>query len=179
VVTEIAWKKDEAKHASKSDSLGIYFLRTNLNVGDEVIAWNIYNTIREIESAFRILKTDLDLRPIYHKNDDATMAHLHLGILAYWLVNTVRHQLKSKNINSCWTEIVRIGNTQKVITTTGKNSYDQTVSTRRCSEPNKNLKEIFNTLKANHRPFRKRKSVVHKLTLKKIETQQIRLLQPT
>ena len=40
--------------------------------------WNIYNTIREIESSFRTLKTDLDLRPIYHKNDDATMAHLHL-----------------------------------------------------------------------------------------------------
>ena len=120
VVTEITWKKDEAKHASKSESSGIYFLRTNLNVADELIVWNIYNTIREIESTFRTLKTDLDLRPIYHKNDDATMAHLHLGILAYWLVNTVRHQLKSKNINSCWTEIVRIGNTQKMITTTGK-----------------------------------------------------------
>ena len=179
VVTEITWKKDEAKHASKLESLGIYFLRTNMNVADEVIVWNIYNTIREIESAFRTLKTDLDLRPIYHKNDDATMAHLHLGILAYWLVNTVRHQLKSKNINSCWTEVVRIANTQKVITTTGTNTYDHVVSTRRCSEPNENLKKIFDTLKANYRPFRKRKSVVHKPTLKKIEIQQIRLFQPT
>jgi transposase len=177
--TDISWKKDEAKHASKLEALGIYFLRTNLNVSDEVIVWNIYNTIREIESTFRTLKTDLDLRPIYHKNDDATMAHLHLGVLAYWLVNTVRHQLKSKNINSCWTEIVRIGNTQKVITTTGKNTYDHIVSTRKCSEPNENLKEIFDTLKADYRPFRKKKSVVHKPTLKKIETQQIRQLQPT
>jgi len=178
VATEITWKKDEAKHASKSESLGIYFLRTNLNVGDEVIVWNIYNTIREIENTFRTLKTDLDLRPIYHKNDDATMAHLHLGILAYWLVNTVRHQLKSKNIHSCWTEIVRIGNTQKVITTTGTNTSDHVVSTRKCSEPNENLQEIFDILKAEWRPFRKRKSVVHKPTLKKIETQQIRLFQP-
>ncbi len=82
VVTEITWKKDKAKHAAKLEGLGIYFLRTNLNVSDEVIVWNIYNIIREIESAFRTLKTDLDLRPVYHKNDDATMAHLHLG---YWL----------------------------------------------------------------------------------------------
>lgn len=178
VATEITWKKDEAKHASKSESLGIYFLRTNLNVGDEVIVWNIYNTIREIENTFRTLKTDLDLRPIYHKNDDATMAHLHLGILAYWLVNTIRHQLKSKNIHSCWTEIVRIGNTQKVITTTGTNTSAHVVSTRKCSEPNENLQEIFDILKAEWRPFRKRKSVVHKPTLKKIETQQIRLFQP-
>ena len=179
VVTEITWKKDEGRHGDKSDSLGIYFLRTNLNVADEVIVWNIYNTIREIENTFRILKTDLDLRPIYHKNDDATMAHLHLGILAYWIVNTLRHQLKSKNINSCWTEIVRIANTQKVITTTGKNTFDQVVSTRKCSEPNENLKVIYAALKTNDKPFRKRKSVVHKPTLKKIETQQIRLLQPT
>jgi hypothetical protein len=178
VVTEITWKKDEARHTDKSDNSGIYFLRTNLNVSDEVIVWNIYNTIREIENTFRTLKTDLDLRPIYHKNDDATMAHLHLGLLAYWLVNTVRHQLKSKNINSCWSEIVRIGNTQKVITTTGKNTLDQLVSTRKCSEPNENLKAIFDILKTNYQPFRKRKSVVHKPTVKKIETQQIPEFQP-
>jgi DDE family transposase len=179
VVTEIIWKKDEARHSDKSDNSGIYFLRTNLNISDEVIVWNIYNTIREIENTFRTLKTDLDLRPIYHKNDDATMAHLHLGILAYWLVNTIRHQLKSKNINSCWSEIVRIGNTQKVITTTGKNTLDQLVSTRKCSEPNENLKGILDILKTNYQPFRKRKSVVHKPPLKKIESQQVRLLQPT
>ena len=179
VVTEITWKKDEARQADKSDSLGIYFLRTNLNVCDEVIVWNIYNTIREIENTFRTLKTDLDLRPIYHKNDNATMAHLHLAILAYWLVNTVRYQLKSKHINSCWTEIVRIANTQKVITTTAKNSLGETVSTRKCSEPNESLKAIYETLKSNYKPFRKRKSVVHKPRPEKIEIQQIRLLLPT
>ena len=178
LATGITWKKDETKDTSKTDGLGIYFLRTNLKVSDEVMVWNIYNTIREIENTFRTLKTDLDLRPIYHKRDDATMAHLHLGILAYWLVNTVRHQLKSKNINSCWTEIVRIGNTQKMITTTGQNTSDHLISTRKCSEPNKNLKEIFDVLKANHRPFRKRKSVVHKPTPKKIETRQLHLLPP-
>ncbi len=37
VVTEITWEKDEARNADKSESLGIYFLRTNLNVSDEVI----------------------------------------------------------------------------------------------------------------------------------------------
>ena len=36
-VTEITWKKDAERHADKSGSVGIYFLRTNLNVADEVI----------------------------------------------------------------------------------------------------------------------------------------------
>ena len=109
-------------------------MRTNLDVKDEIVVWNIYNTIREIENAFRTLKTDLDLRPIYHKNDDATMAHLHLVILAYWLVNTVRYQLKNYAINSCWREIIRIGNTRKVITTTGTNTYDKIFTTRKCTQ---------------------------------------------
>ncbi len=179
VATNITWKKDEEKHNNKIDNIGIYFLRTNMNVADEVIVWNIYNTIREIENTFRTLKTDLDLRPIYHKSDDATMAHLHLGILAYWLVNTVRLQLKSKNIHSCWTEIVRIANTHKVITTSGRNTYDQIITIRKCSVPNDNLKNMYGILQTKYQPFRKRKSVVHKLTPKKTETQQIRLLQPT
>lgn len=177
-VTEITWKKDESGHSVKTEGLGVYFLRTNMNVSDEVVVWNVYNTIREIENTFRTLKTDLDLRPIYHKKDNTTMAHLHLGILAYWLVNTVRHQLKSQKINSCWTEIVRIANTQKMITTTGKNTNDKIISTRKCSEPNENLKKIFDVLNAKYRPFTKRKSVVHKPSLQKMQTTVMKHLPP-
>jgi len=173
---EMVWEKDKKKYNEKLEGLGIYFLRTNLNIKDEVIVWMIYNTIREIESAFRTLKTDLDLRPIYHKNDDATMAHLHLGLLAYWLVNTVRYQLKNNGINSCWSEIIRIGNTQKVITTQGTNTYGKTMVVRKCSEPNQNLKQIYDILKTLHKPFRKRKSVVHKTTVFKNNTQQNQLV---
>ncbi len=107
---------------------------------------------------------------IYHKNDEATMAHLHLGILTYWLVNTVRHQLKSSNIHSNWTEIVRIGNTQKIITTSGTNTYDKIITVRKCSQPNEKLKNIYDILQTRHQPFTKRKSVVHKLEHKKNET---------
>jgi len=169
--TALEWEKDVAKNNANKDGLGVYFLRTNLSIKDEAVIWNIYNTIREIENSFRTLKTDLDLRPIYHKSDKGAMAHLHLGILAYWLVNTIRHQLKNKQVNSSWTEIVRIANTQKVITTTGQNTFDRKVSIRKCSTPNKNLQEMLNILNLKHQPFRKRKSVVHKTTLKNFKDQ--------
>jgi transposase len=170
LATEMSWKKNADKDLEKTENLGIYFLRTNLNIEEEYVVWNIYNTIREIENAFRTLKTDLDLRPIYHKNDDATMAHLHLGILAYWLVNTVRYQLKQNGIKSCWREIIRIGNTQKVITTSGTNTYDKIITTRKCTQPNQRLKQIYDILHTRHQPFTKRKSVVHKLKTAKTET---------
>jgi transposase len=173
LATGITWNQDAQKHSIKEDGLGVYFLRTNLPLKEEATIWKIYNTIREIESSFRTLKSDLDLRPIYHKNDKSTMAHLHLGILAYWLVNTIRHQLKGKQINSNWSEIVRIANTQKVITTTGQNTFDKLVSIRKCSIPNKNLQIIYDILQCKHQPFRKRKSVVHKMTDKNHETDAI------
>lgn len=171
--TAMTWSKNEQKYGNKEVTLGIYFLKTSMAITDEVVIWNIYNTIREIESSFRTLKTDLDLRPIYHKSDAGTMAHLHLGILAYWIVNTVRCKLKAYGINCHWPEIVRIGNTQKIVTTEGTNIAGTTIQVRKCTEPNSKLKELQDILKLKPRPFSKRKSVVHKLELKK--SQMLRL----
>ena len=169
-VTAVNWSKNEQRYAQKETSLGLYFLRTSLLLQDEVMIWNIYNTIREIESTFRTLKTDLDLRPIYHKSDAATMAHLHLGLLAYWVVNTVRCKLKAHGIHSNWQEIVRIGNTQKIITTHGTNLAGANIGVRKCSEPSTQLRNIQSILQLKPKPFTKRKSVVHKPELKKVET---------
>lgn len=173
-VTELVWTRIEKKDTDATDNLGKYFVRTSMDMKDEVIVWNVYNTIREIESTFRTLKTDLDLRPIYHKKDESTIAHLNLGLLSYWLVNTIRRQLKGSGINHCWTEIVRIGNTQKVITTTGYNKAGKEITVRKCSEPDAKLKALQTVLKIKHRPFTKLKSVVHKPKLKNLESPIIR-----
>jgi hypothetical protein len=170
IVTKIIYQKKKSSELNDQE-LGCYFIKTNLNTENELSLWTIYNSIREIENTFRCLKTDLDLRPIYHKNDDATMAHLHLGILAYWLVNTIRHQLKQQKINHNWQEVVRITNTQKIVTTYGQNKDDEIIYVRRCTEPNEKVKQIYNALKYKNYPFTKRKSVVHKSELKKNETQ--------
>jgi hypothetical protein len=174
MATQINYKKKDTS-AIDDQELGCYFIKTNLNTEDELSIWTIYNSIREIESAFRCLKSDLDLRPIYHKNDDTTMAHLHLGILAYWVVNTIRHQLKQEKITDNWQEIVRITNTQKVVTTYGKNKEDEMIYVRRCTEPNEHLMKLYQCLNYKSHPFRKRKSVVHKSKLKKNETQYQRI----
>ena len=163
LVTNLSWKRITHIEEQVNENLGVYFLRTNLKIDDEKTIWNIYNTIREIESTFRTLKTDLDLRPIFHKTDVASMAHLHLGILAYWLVNTIRHQLKSQGFKNSWQEIVRIANTQKMITTSGTNDQQHIISIRKCSTPEQNLSQIQSILRINSKPFRKRKSVVHKI----------------
>ncbi len=89
-----------------------------------MVQWTICNTIRQIEATLRVLKTNLDLRPLYHKTDTAAMAHLYLGLVANWVVNTIRYQLKQKSINNNWRDIVIIMNTQKIVTTTINNDYN-------------------------------------------------------
>ncbi len=156
---------------------GVYFLRTSIPAENEKIIWQFYNTIREIEATFRILKTDLDLRPVYHQKDENTMAHLHLGMLAYSLVNTVRHQLKKEGIHSGWREIVRTMNTQKAVTTLAQNNHEEVIMIRRCSEPNQPVRNLYDALKYKYAPFVKRKSVVHKSELENcqfIDKQQFR-----
>jgi len=115
-----------------------------------------------LHNTFRVLKTDLDLRPIFHQNDDSTMAHLNLGLLAYGLVNTIRYQLKQKNITSCWSEIVRIMNTQKCVTTIAQNKQDEFIIIRKCSEPEPKAQKIYDALQYKSAPFIRKKFVVLK-----------------
>ena len=163
IVTSVKWAiKEDVDINARS---GVYFLRTSLESKSEESVWQFYNIIREIEATFRVLKTDLDLRPIYHKKDENTMAHLHLGLLAYWLVNTVRHQLKQDGIHSGWREIIRTMNTQKAVTTLAQNNHEEVIMIRRCSEPNQQVRKLYDALKYKYAPFVKRKSVVHKSEL--------------
>jgi len=173
ICSSINWEQIPRIASQKQEECGIYFLRSNLKESDEKLIWTIYNSIRNIESSFRTLKTDLDLRPVFHKSDEATQAHLHLGLLAYWVVNTVRFQLKKQKINSEWREIVRIMNTQKCVTTTALNNKEQWVSVRRCSEPEEKAKQIYDLLNLKYAPFIRKKSVVPKLTPEKIKIPEI------
>lgn len=167
IATAISWAiKPDVEINARS---GIYFLRTSLEGDSQEMLWQFYNTIREIEATFRVLKTDLDLRPIYHKKDESTMAHLHSGLLAYWVVNTIRHQLKKENIHSGWSEIVRVMNTQKAVTTLAQNDKDQVIQIRRCTEPNQKVQTLYDALKYKHAPFIKKKSVVLKSELRDVQ----------
>ena len=154
----MAWKR--AVPASRKEE-GVYFLRTSEKDINEVTFWNIYNTIREIEASFRILKTDLEIRPVFHKTDENTMAHLFLAVLAYQLVSTIRYRLKAKGIHHDWSHIVRIMNTQKAATVTMQDKNDRKIYIRKCSKPetkasvyfNKEVSEIYDALGYKYQPW--------------------------
>lgn len=134
---------------------GVYFLRTNVRTFDERTTWEYYNLIREIECTNRQLKTDLNLRPVYHQKDGRCEAHLFFGLLSYWVVNTIRLQLKRQGEPAFWTEIVRRMRTQKLVTTTATNALGEQVKFRMCSEPSQQAKDIYQKLGYKEVPFKK------------------------
>lgn len=154
---DIKWEKTPVKPKSGE---GIYFIRTCLDKQEETTLWTIYNTLTEIEATFRVLKTDLLLRPVFHKKDENVEAHLFLGLLAYQVVSTIRYQLKSEKINHDWRNIVRIMNTQKEVTTSIKAKRGKTIHIKKCSEPNTLVKEIYDALQLKRQPYFMKKSVV-------------------
>ena len=134
---------------------GVYFLRTNIDKIDEKSTWKYYNLIREIECTNRQLKTDLNLRPIFHQKDDRSDAHIFFGLLAYQVVNTIRHRLKKKGITCYWTEIKRRMSTQKLVTTRAVNALGGNVELRQCSRPAASAVQIYDALGYRHHPFKK------------------------
>ena len=153
-MADIRWQVAIPENIDKQS--GIYFFRTNVSTFDEETTWNYYNLIREIECTNRQLKTDLNLRPIYHQKDERSDAHLFLGLLSYWIVNTIRYKLKLTGEKCYWTEIVRRLSTQKAITTEAINALGNKVTLRLCSEPTQAADDIYRRLKYKKMPFRRK-----------------------
>ena len=73
---------------------GRYLLRTNLTESDPAQLWQFYLQLVEVEAAFKTLKGDLAIRPIFHHDEQRIEAHIFIAFLAYCLHVTLGQQLK-------------------------------------------------------------------------------------
>ena len=73
---------------------GRYLLRTNLTGRDPAELWRYYIQLTQVEEAFKNLKGDLAIRPIYHQNEARIEAHIFIAFLAYCLHVTLAQQLR-------------------------------------------------------------------------------------
>jgi len=84
--------KDKLRQAEQRD--GHYLLRSNLTAEDPAVLWTRYIQLTNIEAAFRSLKSDLGLRPIYHRKESRVEAHIFVAFLAYCLQVTLKNRLQ-------------------------------------------------------------------------------------
>lgn len=92
-----------------------------------------------MEETFKPLKLDLDIRPVYHKSDNGTKAHLHLAILAYWVVSVTKYMLKKKGITLQWSELLRIMSTQQRVTIVAEQTNGSGLRMKRSTAPEEKL----------------------------------------
>jgi transposase len=82
--TQLTWQKNP-KQTWAELSEGCYLLRTNIEDWSDEELWRTYIQLTEAEAAFRLHKSDLSLRPVWHQKEDRVLAHILVCFLAYVL----------------------------------------------------------------------------------------------
>lgn len=85
-------QRDKLRIARRKE--GRYLLRTNLTGTDPATLWKQYIQLTEVEQAFKDLKGELSLRPVYHRKDSRIEAHIFVAFQAYCLNVTLKQRLK-------------------------------------------------------------------------------------
>jgi len=88
------WRLRKKKLRDVRRREGRYLLRTNLTEEDPAKLWQYYIQLTQVEEAFKNLKGDLGLRPIYHQKEERIEAHIFVAFLSYCLHATLRRWLK-------------------------------------------------------------------------------------
>ena len=89
------FKLDRKKLRAARRREGSYLLRSNIKGDDPGKLWRLYLQLVEIEQAFKELKNDLSIRPIYHQLETRIEAHIFVAFLAYCLMVTLKQRLKA------------------------------------------------------------------------------------
>jgi len=90
----LEFRLDRAKLRQVRRREGRYLLRTNLDAQQPERLWTFYIQLTEVEQAFKELKHDLAVRPIFHRNEDRIEAHIFVAFLAYCLQVTLKANLR-------------------------------------------------------------------------------------
>ena len=85
--------KAKLQEAQQRD--GHYLLRTNMVAEAPAVLWDRYMQLTQIEAAFKCLKSELGIRPIYHQLEHRVEAHILVAFLAYCLSVTLKHRLQA------------------------------------------------------------------------------------
>ena len=92
---QLTFVLDRSKLRAGRQREGRYLLRTHLSADNPELLWRCYLQLVFVEEAFRTLKGDLGLRPIYHHQPERIQAHLFVAFLAYCLSITLRQRLRA------------------------------------------------------------------------------------
>ena len=101
-ITERAERTAWARHAH-----GAYLLRTNCTERDPAQLWRWYMRLTQAEDAFRISKSDLSLRPVFHQSTERVEAHILVCFLSLALWRTLEMWMRGKGLGDCGRQLLK------------------------------------------------------------------------
>lgn len=151
----ITW--EYLKEQSDQRFSGIYFLQTDRSDLSDKDLWSIYTMLTQLEDAFRTLKSDLLLRPVFHQKQDRSDAHIFITLLAYHLLHSIRSCLKPGGMNMSWRLIRDRMSTHCRLTNRMKTKEGDTIFIRKCSEAEDFHRTIYRALRLDDQPCKTKK----------------------
>jgi len=98
--TRLVWRHKPEQQQWLEAREGAYLLRANLTADSAAELWKKYIQLTEVEAAFRTLKSELAIRPLFHQLEKRVKAHVLVAFLGYALLVTLKHLLKRTDSES-------------------------------------------------------------------------------
>ena len=155
---EFVKKEDQVKNKQA----GVYCLSSNRTDLPAELLWNTYTMLTDLESAFKSLKSELGLRPVYHQLEHRIDGHIFISVLAYHVLHTIRYQLKQQGIHYSWDSIRKILSTQVRVTTSQNLKDGGLVKIRKTSRVTPDQAEIYNAMSISANPLGLAKTYLRK-----------------
>ena len=134
-------RKDKLREVCRRE--GRYLLRSNLCAEDPAQIWQLYILLTQIEEAFKTLKGDLAVRPIFHREEERIEAHIFVAFLAFCLHATLRQKLRLKAPGLTPRSVFEQLNAMQMLEVHFPTTDGRTLIFRRHTAPNKTQKLLL------------------------------------
>jgi transposase len=152
-VQKITWEiQDQEKIQNKFS--GSYYLRSNRHDLSDQELWSLYIMLNQVEEAFRALKSELGLRPVFHRVDRRLEGHLFITVLAYHLLAAIQRRLRQHGLSHRWQTVrIRLA-TQLRVTISLTNDRGERLYLRQTTDPEPFHLEVYRALGLAPKPLK-------------------------
>ena len=148
-IVDVVWEKSPLRQVRKTLT-GAYVIETTHTELSASGIWSLYTTLTQVEGAFRALKSDLGVRPVFHQTADRTRAHLFVSVLAYFLLSHIESRFRKARDTRSWRTLRETLETYTRVTVSGSDPHPgYRYEIRDFVEPEAAHKEIFRILESS------------------------------
>jgi transposase len=144
--TRLRWRPKPEQQQWLAAREGAYLLRTNLQADSPAELWKKYIQLTEVEAAFRTLKSELAIRPLFHQLEKRVKAHVLVAFLGYALLVTLKHLLQRSASEYSPAEALKFLSTVHSVDIVLPTADSREIWLRRLTKLDDNQEKIFHQL---------------------------------